>query len=107
MGLRAEANVVKLLKSKNWRLCYHRLKTKIAEIDLVFEKTEQMETQVLLIEVKSLNESWRSFERIHLKQLNKLKKNFIFFSTTFKHIKVRSYIAWVDPKNKITFVEIL
>lgn len=106
IGLCAEENVIKLLISKNWSLCYRRLKTKIAEIDLVFEKTERLQTEVLLIEVKRLNESWRAFERIHSKQLIKLQKNFILFSATFKNIKFRSYVAWVDPQNKITFVEI-
>ena len=101
-GYRAELNVIRLLQSKKWILCFHGLKTDIAEIDLIFEK----DNQVLLIEVKTLNNPWRAFQRIHKKQLFRLQKNFILFSQKFKKIKFRALVAWVDPQNKITFVEI-
>ena len=101
-GYRAELNVIRLLQSENWVLCFHGLKTTIAEIDLIFEKNDQ----VLLVEVKTLNNSWRAFQRIHKKQLFKLQNNFLFFSERFKKIKFKVCIAWVDPQNKITFVEV-
>ena len=98
--------MVRLLRSKGWILDYQGLKTEIAEIDLIFEKEDSEGFQVLLIEVKSLNDPWRAFERIHKKQLTKLHKNFILFSLKFKKIKIKALVAWVDPQNKITFVEI-
>ena len=101
-GYLAELNVIKLLQSNNWILCFQGFKTPIAEIDLIFEK----ENEILLIEVKTLNNSWRAFQRIENKQLSKLQKNFILFSRRYKTLNFRALVAWVDPQNKITFVEI-
>lgn len=94
-------NVIKLMQSKKWILCFQGLKTHIAEIDLIFEKGED----ILLVEVKTLNNSWRAFERIHKDQLFKLQSNLVLFSRKFRGFSFRSYVAWVDPQNKITFVE--
>ncbi len=94
--------VINLLEKNNWILAFHRLKTPIAEIDLIFEKDEQ----VLLIEVKTLNDSWRAFGRIQEKQLTGLRKNFIFFSNRFKTFNFKVLVAWVDQKNQITFVDV-
>lgn len=98
--------MVRLLRSKEWILDYQGLKTEIAEIDLIFEKEDSEGLHVLLIEVKSLNDPWRAFERIHQKQLKKLHQNLILFSLKFKNIRIKALVAWVDPQNKITFVEI-
>jgi|GEM_PF-4723237 len=100
LGYRAEQNVIKLLQSENWILCFHRLKTDIAEIDLIFEKNNK----VLLIEVKTLNNSWRAFERIQKKQLSKLQSNLGLFSRQFHAYEFHAYVAWVDPQNRISFV---
>ena len=94
--------MVRLLQTKNWTLCFQGLKTIIAEIDLIFEKDDE----VILIEVKTLNEEWRAFERIHNKQLLNLQKNYILLSEKFKNLRFRVFVAWVDPKNQITFVEV-
>ena len=101
-GHQAELSVIRLLQTKNWSLCFQGLKTIIAEIDLIFEK----EDQVILIEVKTLNDEWRAFDRIHDRQLMNLQKNYILLSEKFKKIRFRVFVAWVDPKNRITFVEV-
>lgn len=101
-GYKAEANVIKLLQSKKWILCFQGLKTDIAEIDLIFEKADE----VILIEVKTLNNSWRAFERIHKKQLFKLQSNLVLCSRRFRSYKFRAYVAWVDSQNRISFVEV-
>ena len=92
----------KLLQSKGWKLIFHRLKTKVSEIDLVFEK----ENKILLIEVKNLTERWRVFQRITPRQQLKLKANQLLFHLNFKGIEVRAYVAWVDQKNKISFCSV-
>ncbi|MEK6628776.1 MAG: YraN family protein [Bdellovibrionota bacterium] len=101
-GYLAEANVIKLLQSKKWILCFQGLKTDIAEIDLIFEKSNE----VILIEVKTLNNSWRAFERIHKKQLFKLQSNRVVFSQKFRRYKFRAYVAWVDKQNRVSFVDV-
>ena len=101
-GFRAELCVIRLLQTKNWTLCFQGLKTIIAEIDLIFEK----EDQILLIEVKTLNDDWRAFERIQDKQLMNLQKNYILLSRKFTHLKFRVFVAWVDSQNRVSFVEV-
>ncbi|MBY0553383.1 YraN family protein [bacterium] len=102
LGYKAEYNVIKLLQSRAWNLQFHRLKTEIAEVDLIFEKSDQ----VLLLEVKTLNNSWRAFDRIHANQLRRMQNNLLFFRKKFRQIKFRAYVVWVSPENKISFVEV-
>ncbi|MGZ3690460.1 MAG: YraN family protein [Pseudobdellovibrio sp.] len=101
-GFNAEMAVVKLLTAENWQFIFYRLKTTISEIDLVFEKNNK----ILLIEVKSLNENWRSFERIGGRQLDRLKQNKLVFSFLFKDKIIEACVAWVNRKNEISFVKI-
>jgi Holliday junction resolvase-like predicted endonuclease len=101
-GFKAEQSVIKLLESKNWNLEFQRLKTEIAEIDLIFEKSGE----VILVEVKTLNNSWNAFERIQSQQLKKLEMNLFLFRKKFNDINFRAFVAWVSPENKISFVEV-
>lgn len=85
-----------------WELQFQRLKTSIAEIDLVFQKGNK----VCLIEVKTLDDPWRSFERVSLNQIQKLKLNQINLATIFKREFVfSSFVAWVSD-GKIDYVKI-
>jgi Holliday junction resolvase-like predicted endonuclease len=102
LGLIAEYNVKKLLETKGWILILHRFKTRAGEIDLIFEKEEK----ILLIEVKKLTNSWRSFQRIRQKQLLVLKTNRLLFLLNFKDKEIESYVAWVSQKNVITFCSV-
>ena len=97
-GLYAEEQVANLLQKHNWELIFHRLKTPIAEIDLVFEKDDK----IILVEVKTLNTSWRSFQRIAPLQKNRLSLNLVLFSNFFKEKKVEAYVAWVEKNNAIS-----
>lgn len=98
----AEINVQKLLESKNWKLIFHRFKTKSSEIDLVFEK----EDSIILIEVKKLTNPWRSFQRISNRQKLALQANLLMFRLHFKDKKINAFVAWVDQKNKISFCSV-
>lgn len=102
VGFTAEQVVIYLLKKKNWVLQFQRLKTKVAEVDLIFTK----DNQVLLIEVKKLNDQWRAFERIQNNQVLKLQKNIIYFSHHLISYHVNGYVCWVDRNNKVSFVQV-
>ncbi|MBC7420683.1 MAG: YraN family protein [Bdellovibrio sp.] len=102
LGLAAEVSVIEKMKHNSWSLSFQRARTKIAEIDLIFEK----QNRVALIEVKALNNSWRAFERIGVKQTQKLQVNLIFLASQFKEFKFFAAICWVDKKGKVYFVEV-
>lgn len=90
------------LQSQGWELQFQRLVTPIAEIDLIFQKGNE----VRLIEVKTLDNPWRSFERISKKQIHKLKSNQLYFYSFFRNrFQFTSSIAWVT-KEKIEYLEI-
>jgi Holliday junction resolvase-like predicted endonuclease len=82
-----------------WSLSFHRLKTRIAEIDLIFEKRNK----ILLVEVKTLNNPWRAGQRISQRQLDKLRMNRTVLSYYRGNKKIEALIAWVETNNVITF----
>jgi Holliday junction resolvase-like predicted endonuclease len=91
--------VIRLLEKNGWSLQFHRLQTTISEIDIIMGK----DLKIILIEVKKLDDDWRAFQRISVQQKNKMKLNEILFSYHFKDFIYESFIAWVDPKNRISF----
>lgn len=101
-GLRCEVAVIQVMKHNHWELAYQRAKTEVAEIDLMFGK----ENKIALIEVKSLNNSWRAFDRISDSQVQKLKANQLFLANSFKEFKFFASLCWVDGRGKVYFVEI-
>lgn len=98
----AELAVIYLLEKNGWNLQFQRSRTEIAEVDLIFLKNKL----VFLIEVKKLNDDWRSFQRIPRKQYQSLQKNLILFSNRFKEWEFRAYVSWVDIHNKVSFVSV-
>ncbi len=90
------------MESKGWKLVFQRLKTKIAEIDLVFERDEK----IVLIEVKKLNDDWRAFQRLHPQQQLRLQANLVLFSQKFKKYRIKAFVAWVRDRKPIVFAEI-
>lgn len=90
------------MESKGWKLVFQRLKTKIAEIDLVFEKEEK----IALIEVKKLSEDWRVFQRWHPLQQMRFQANIVLFSRKFQDKKIKGFVAWVRDRKPVVFVEI-
>jgi Holliday junction resolvase-like predicted endonuclease len=101
-GLAAELQVVRLLQSKNWNLIFHRLKTRVAEVDLIFERGPQ----IILVEVKTLNSRWRADQRLGRQQLEKLKMNRTMLSYFARKKSLDAYIAWVEKDNVVTFCEV-
>ena len=89
------------MQSDGWVLLFQRVKTKIAEIDLIFE----LENEMRLIEVKTLDQAWRSFQRINANQVNKLLQNQIYFSQKYRGRICRAQICWV-LQNEIQFVDV-
>lgn len=101
-GICSEQQVIKHLCSWGWEFQFQRLVTHIAEIDLIFQK----ENRVCLIEVKTLDNPWRSFERITDRQVQKLTMNQMYFSSICKsRFQYFSCVAWV-MKEKIDYIRI-
>ncbi len=88
-------------KNENWHLIFQRAKTKIAEIDLVFEN----EFEIRLIEVKTLDQAWRAFQRISPRQVEKLLLNQLYLSRIFTTKTFKSQVCWV-LKNDLHFVDL-
>ena len=101
-GYRAEVAVIRLLRQRNWVLECQRVRTTIAEIDLIFSKGHD----VMLIEVKRLDDPWRAFERIGHLQVQALKKNLFFLSVNLKMYSFCAAVCWVDDQNRVSFVRI-
>jgi Holliday junction resolvase-like predicted endonuclease len=100
-GLKSELAVVRLLQNRKYICEFHRFKTKIAEIDLIFSKGNR----ILLVEVKSLNNDWRAFERIGQDQQIKLKNNLGLFSRAIPNYEFSAWVCWVNKSNIISFAE--
>lgn len=90
------------MESKGWKLVFQRLKTKIAEIDLVFEKDDK----IALIEVKKLNEDWRVFQRWNPLQQMRFQANLVLFSRKFQNKEIKGFVAWVRDRKPVVFAEI-
>ncbi len=99
-GYRSEVAVIRLLNKRGWKLECHRARTTIAEIDLIFSKNNE----ILLVEVKRLDDGWRAFERIGKKQYQALQKNLVFLTTNLKTYRFIATVCWVDAENKVSFV---
>ena len=69
-GKRSEMAVIHIMEKRGWVLEWQRIRTTIAEIDLIFTKRER----VLLVEVKRIDNPWRTFERIQKGTLRLLEE---------------------------------
>ncbi len=90
------------MQKRGWVLLFQRAKTKIGEIDLVFEN----DNKILLVEVKKLNNSWRAFERIDLRQQHKLQLNLIYFAKSYQTFRIFAQVCWVDQRGQVYFVDL-
>lgn len=81
---------------------FQNIKLKFGEVDLVCRRNHL----IILLEVKCLNNEWRSFERISQKQLNRLHLNRNLIFNFFPQYEVRSFVVWVDKNCRIQFIEI-
>lgn len=97
----AEAQVIALLQKRGWELQFQRARTAVAEVDLIFQKDNRLQ----LIEVKSLDNPWRAFERISHRQMQKLILNQLHLSQRCCGFQVGCCVAWVTTQS-IRFVAI-
>ncbi len=102
LGLSSELIVVRHLQNQGFIFLFQRVKTFVAEVDLIFLKNNR----IFLIEVKALNHEWRAFDRVSKKQEVALVKNSLFLKSVRPQFEYRCYIAWVLPQGKVSFVEI-
>jgi len=100
-GLNSENKVIEYLQRQGWRLLHHRFKTKIAEIDLIFQKGNQFR----IIEVKSVA-SWDFVSyRVSKKQKQRLIRVFHYFQQRFS-LELTLELALVPRDGDILFIEI-
>ena len=100
-GLESERRVIEHLKKQNWLLVHHRFKTRLAEVDLIFQKNDQ----IRIIEVKSIS-SWDFIAyRISKKQKQRLIRVYDFFQRHFQH-EILLELALVPVDGDILFIEI-
>ncbi len=103
-GLAFEKIVYDFYLSHHWKLFSHRAQIFDVEIDLVLFKDRRLH----LIEVKSLNDEWRVFERLRQDQknrltqvLHKIRQN---LKWPFPELIINGYMAFVSPVKKINFL---
>jgi Holliday junction resolvase-like predicted endonuclease len=89
------------MMNEGWQLIFQRARTSLGEIDLVFEKNNS----VNFVEVKTLSDSWRAFQRIEQNQIHKLLQNQIYFSQIYPKKIFKAQICWVLT-NELQFVEL-
>jgi Holliday junction resolvase-like predicted endonuclease len=94
LGRNCEQKVIKHFTEKGWTLQFQRAKTSIAEVDLIFQR----DRRICLVEVKSLDNPWRSFQRISHRQIQKLILNQIHLSAWTKDFEFYCWLAFVSPK---------
>jgi Holliday junction resolvase-like predicted endonuclease len=100
-GINSELKVIEHLKRQGWRLLQHRFKTRLAEIDLIFQKDGLLR----IIEVKSVS-SWDFVSyRISKKQKARLIQVFHYFQQRFVCDMVLE-LALVPLEGEILFIEI-
>jgi len=67
------------------------------------------EKSIFLIEIKSLDNEWRVFDRIHTAQVNRLRRNLVLlshFKSKSPEVCLRAFVSWVNFKNQVSIVEI-
>ncbi|MBL7556175.1 MAG: YraN family protein [Bdellovibrionaceae bacterium] len=100
-GLNSENKVINHLQRQGWRLLHHRFKTKIAEIDLIFQKGHEFK----MVEVKSIS-SWNFVSyRVSKKQKQRLIRVFHYFQQRFS-LDITLELALVPANGDILFIEI-
>lgn len=100
-GLKSELRVIDQLSNAGWRLLHHRFKTKIAEVDLIFQKKKQLR----IIEVKSISCWDFAAYRISKKQKLRLIGVYYYFQQHFKG-EVVLELALVPADGDVLFIEI-
>jgi len=94
--------VRKYFQSKGWRVSSERTKFDGVEVDLIVEK----ENRRVLLEVKYLDNSWRAFERVGTKQIQRLKYVLLGMRKNLRNIRVDGYVVFVLQDGKLQFISL-
>lgn len=88
--------------SRGWSVSSERTKFDGVEVDLIVEKGNRQ----VLLEVKHLDDSWRVFERVGTKQIQRLK--YVLFGKRKRlcNIKVEGYVVFVLRDGKLQFISL-
>lgn len=101
-GLNSENEVIRHLRGQGWLLIFHRFKTKLAEVDLVFQKGKELR----IIEVKSIT-SWDFVSyRVSRTQKQRLIRVFHYFQHRYKALNISLELAVVPTEGDILYIEI-
>ena len=99
-GLEAENHVRNHYLEKGFKLLHHRLRTKLAEADLVFL---DQDGRILIVEVKSWTRP--EFIEFRLSQKQKRRLQRLIISISESHGEVYAHLAIVSQSNQITIFE--
>lgn len=106
-GQDAEAFVQSYFLCRGWIISSTRTKYEGVEVDLIVEKASRR----VLLEVKYLNQSWRAFERVGTKQIQRLKYVLLGMrrqaaSSGERLLKIEGYVVFVLPDGKLHFISL-
>lgn len=87
---------------RGWSISSERTKFDGVEVDLIVEKANRR----VLLEVKYLNHSWRAFERVGTKQIQRLKYVLLGMRRHERLLKVEGYIVFVLPDSRLHFISL-
>lgn len=107
-GADAEALVQSYFLSRGWSILSQRAKLEGVEVDLIVEKAGRR----VLLEVKLLDHSWRAFERVGTKQIQRLK--YVLFGMRKRVLrddndlclKIEGFVVFVLPNAKLYFISL-
>jgi Holliday junction resolvase-like predicted endonuclease len=98
----AEAVVRKFFLSKGWSISSERTKFDGVEVDIIVEKDKRR----VLLEVKHLDNTWRAFERIGTKQIQRLKYVLLGLRKIERTLKIEGYVVFVLNNEKLHFISL-
>ncbi|AZZ36882.1 hypothetical protein CIK05_08795 [Bdellovibrio sp. qaytius] len=101
-GVDAEAIVQSYFLCRGWSVSSMRTKFDGVEVDLIVEKDNRR----VLLEVKHLDNSWRAFERVGTKQIQRLKYVLLGMRKRARNIKVEGYVVFVLVNEKLHFISL-
>ena len=101
-GKEAEAVVQSYFLCRGWSISSARSKFDGVEVDLIVEKANRR----VLLEVKYLNHSWRAFERVGTKQIQRLKYVLLGMRRQERLLKIEGYVVFVLPDKQLHFISL-
>lgn len=101
-GEEAEAIVKNYFIHRGWSLSSERTKFDGVEVDLIVEKQNRR----VLLEVKQLDSTWRSFERVGTKQIQRLKYVLLGMRKRERSLKTEGYVVFVLTDRKLHFISL-